>query len=116
MLLYTARVLDTIQNQPGSWQSLRVGVFADGKHIGEYIRNYSAFYRTFFPFAQNGKDYALYSPDYTGTRIMELPSCKDIGGEERSGSGFCPVDYFVPTYMELMFDEALRLNNPDEKE
>jgi hypothetical protein len=31
---------------------------------------------------------------------MELPSCKDIGGEEPSSYGFCPVDYLVPTYIE----------------
>ena len=27
---------------------------------------------------------------------MELPGCKDIGGEEPSGGGFCPVEYLVP--------------------
>lgn len=27
---------------------------------------------------------------------MELPSCRDIGGEEPSGGGFCPVEYLVP--------------------
>jgi hypothetical protein len=27
---------------------------------------------------------------------MELPSCKDIGGEEPHTNGFCPVDFYVP--------------------
>jgi hypothetical protein len=27
---------------------------------------------------------------------MELPSCRDIGGEEPSSAGFCPVAYCVP--------------------
>jgi hypothetical protein len=27
---------------------------------------------------------------------MELPSCRDLGGEGRSADGFRPVDYFVP--------------------
>jgi hypothetical protein len=27
---------------------------------------------------------------------MELPSCKDIGGEQPSSAGFCPVSYCVP--------------------
>jgi hypothetical protein len=31
---------------------------------------------------------------------MELPSCKDIGGEEPSAGGFCPVEYFIPEIVE----------------
>lgn len=27
---------------------------------------------------------------------MELPSCKDLGGEENTAHGFCPVAYYVP--------------------
>jgi hypothetical protein len=30
---------------------------------------------------------------------MELPSCRDIGGEEPHSAGFCPVDFFVPSYI-----------------
>ena len=63
--------------------------------IGEYERNYYCMYDTFFPFEQNGKEYALYSLDYTATRVMELPSCKDICGEEGDSIGFCPVEFYV---------------------
>lgn len=91
-----------VESKPGCWNTLEVAVFQaekDGKkQIGRYKRNYSELYNTFVPFTQNGKDYALYSPDYTGTRIMELPSCRDIGGEGRNPNGFCPVDFFVPIY------------------
>lgn len=69
---------------------------ADLEQIGTYKRNYSAFYRTFFPFFFNEKWYALYSSDYTATRIMSLPDCKDLGGEEPNAFGFCPVEFFVP--------------------
>jgi hypothetical protein len=36
------------------------------------------------PFMQDGRWFALYTPDYAATRIMELPSCKDLGTEAPS--------------------------------
>ncbi len=91
---------EPIHHGGNRWDYLTVSIFrrtADGEmKIGEYVRNYSAFYDTFFPFQQDGEWYALYSPDYTGTRVMALPSCRDLGGEERNSGGFCPVDYYVP--------------------
>src|SRR5262245_49396950 len=128
---YAAKVLDTIENAPGTWNSLNVGVFelfddAREEQIGQYVRNYGRLYDTFFPFEQNGKYFALYSPDYTATRIMELPSCRDIGGEEPHSWGFCPVDFFVPTFIEqeqsnndqALFGETkfVRVNNPEQKD
>jgi hypothetical protein len=35
---------------------------------------------------------------------MSLPDCIDIGGEERSEGGFCPVDYYIPKYYFYLFD------------
>lgn len=99
---YFARVVEEISTE---WGHLRVGVFrqADGveEQVGEYERNYRSLLSTFAHFRADGRDLALYSPDYTCTRLMELPSCRDIGGEEPSAGGFCPVDYFVPYYIEL---------------
>lgn len=118
---FYAKVLEPIDNGPGKWNSLRVGIFqrpeadiaVQGYHepktsdsdvlIGEYKRNYSSLHRTFHPFQLRGKWYALYSKDYTSTRLMELPSCRDIGGEERDQWGFCPVDYWVPPLHDLLF-------------
>lgn len=101
---YIAKVIAELERRPNQWKGAKVGVFAvennEERLIGEYKRNYSSLFNTFFHFLQNGKDFALYSPDYTVTRIMELPSCKDIGGEEPHSAGFCPVDYFIPTYIE----------------
>lgn len=94
--IFSARVLDKIENRPGSWNSLRVGVFDHNEQVGEYVRNYPSLYNTFCPFKQGDKWYALYSRDYTGTRVMSLPDCKDLGGEERAAHGFCPVDLYVP--------------------
>jgi len=101
---YIAKILSDIEYSPNAWKGLKVGVFKvkDNleEQIGEYERNYSSLYNTFCHFQKDAKDFALYSPNYTVTRIMELPSCKDIGGEESSAGGFCPTDYFIPTYME----------------
>lgn len=132
--MYTAKILSEIEYSPNAWKGLRVGVFRIEneieEQIGEYERNYSTLFNTFLPFQQNGKNFAFYSPDYTVTRIMELPSCKDIGGEESSAGGFCPTDYFVPTYIEQevtretislrgKIDERIsknRLNKPTDKD
>jgi hypothetical protein len=102
--MYFVKVIGEIEPQPGTGLGFRVGVFrSEGgseEMVGEYSRNYPHLYRTFYPFRKNGKDYALYSPSYSVTRVMELPSCKDIGGEEPRPYGFCPVDYYVPCYIE----------------
>jgi hypothetical protein len=101
---YFAKVIAEIDNGENYWKYLKIGIFKvendSEEQIGEYKRNYSSFYNTFCHFQKSGKDYALYSPDYTVSRIMELPTCKDIGGEEPGAGGFCPTDYFVPTYIE----------------
>ena len=123
MLTYKARIIDEIIYQPHTLHGAKVGVFrVEGEReeqVGEYERNYPALFNTFFHFTQNGRDFALYSPDYTVTRIMELPSCKDIGGEEPHSYGFCPVEYFVPTYVDVEYESTLdnekyisRKNNP----
>lgn len=101
-----------IDNGPKVWNSLLVEIFSvrdvptsDGDatvatetKIGEYTRNYHSLYATFHPFLKGGKEYALYARDYTATRVMSLPDCVDLGGEESDGDGFCPVDYYVPTF------------------
>lgn len=101
---YIAKEIGELERRPDSWRGIKVGIFQveneKEEQVGEYERNYSTLFKTFHYFQKDGKDFALYSPDYTVTRIMELPSCKDIGGEEPHSLGFCPVDYFIPTYIE----------------
>jgi len=102
--MYFVKVIGEIESQPGAGLGFRVGVFrSEGESeekVGEYSRNYRHLYKTFYQFRKNEKDYALYSPSYSVSRVMELPSCKDIGGEEPSPDAFCPVDYYVPCYIE----------------
>jgi hypothetical protein len=124
MHIYTARVLDKIANPPNNgrptWNSIKVGVFRveDGKEdqIGEFVRNYPSFFNTFYYFRKDDREYALYSPDYTVTRILELPACKDIGGEEPHTHGFCPTDFYIPSYIEQKFTygERVRTNRVNE--
>lgn len=94
---YVARVSNAREK---GWGKLLVGIFKTCPggalaRVGGYERNYRSFFRTFLPFQQGDKALALYSRDYTATRVMELPSCRDIGGEEPASAGFCPVDYYV---------------------
>lgn len=122
MTTYTAETIGKIENRPGTWNSIRVGVFRsqdeNKEQVGEYTRNYPNLLRTFYHFRRNDKDYALYSPHYTASRLLELPSCQDIGGEEPNPSGFCPVEYYVPSYIEreyVSLDGSLhryRVNEP----
>ena len=89
------------KNRAGCWSSNTVTIHSvvDGVKtaIGSYERNYPSYVAaTFFPFRLAGKDYALYSRDYTATRVMSLPDCKDLGGEEPDGIGFCPTEFYVP--------------------
>lgn len=132
---YYAKLLNKIDNGKGYWNYLNVGIFErpvpqlsleqywipkrseKDKQIGEYKRNYSSLFRTFHPFQLRGKWYALYSKDYTCTRLMELPSCKDIGGEKSDCCGFCPVDYWVPDlhYIETKHDDSCPRSPKQEK-
>lgn len=85
----------------GSWSQLLCKVFLkneDGTktEIGSYIRNYRTLYNTWEPFTQDGKEYALCSPHYTGVSVMVLPSCEIIAKEEVKGDGFCPRMLYVP--------------------
>lgn len=99
-----------VKNKPGQWDSTLVEIFRaqpnlteddplepDYVKIGEYVYNYS-YGAPFHAFEQDGKHYALYSRDYTATRVMSLPDCKDLGGEERDGFGFCPTGFAVPHF------------------
>lgn len=108
MKRFYAKVLRKVEIRPGCWAHNEIGIFerlsADNtldKQIGSYTRNYDAFFDTFHPFQKKDTDgnvkwYALYSRSYTATRLMSLPDCTDLGGEDPAGHGFCPVEYWVP--------------------
>jgi hypothetical protein len=93
--------VERVPTKPGCWDYNNVWIYEFagdkvGRRLGGYQRNYSAFYKTFYPFRWEGRDYALYSRNYTATRVMSLPDCRDLGGEERDSFGFCPTGFYVP--------------------
>lgn len=93
-----------IDNGPERWPYRRVEIFDGETRIGEYIRKYPHYTEsTFYPFEWAGRWFALYSADYTCTRLMSLPDCKDIGGEEPDAGGFCPTEFYVPACIEQTF-------------
>lgn len=113
---YFAKPKENIKNtRPDglpAWDSQLIEIFSQEDKtepikIGEYKRDYHTFYDTFCPFQhQNGKWYALYSPHYEYTRIMELPSCKDISiNHDENGDGFCPTGYYIPNYIDYHYTD-----------
>ena len=97
--MFIAKALEKVSNGKGSWESTRIGIFQNDTQVGEFLRNYSCFgEQTFYPFKREDKWYALYSPNYTAIRIMSLPDCRDIGGEEPASFGFCPVEIYIPEF------------------
>lgn len=99
---------EKVATKTGCWNHLKVSIYQlDGEArrlIGSYEREYTVLFNTFVPFQKNGKWYALYSSDYTATRVMSLPECTDLGGEEGDAFGFCPVGYFVPDEVDMNDD------------
>lgn len=88
-------------NGSGYWESTIIEIFNSGKtKIGEYERNYGNYgLETFSPFCLNGTWYALYSKNYTGTRVAKLePLFEDWCGEEPCENGFCPTELLVPQW------------------
>ncbi len=95
--------ISEIDNGKGYWSSRKVVVRYDGNVIGEYIRSYPSFTEaTFCPFKIGDEWYALYSKDYTASRVAKLTPTEFIDwcGEEADSMGFCPTEFFVPFQMK----------------
>src|SRR5438105_11737597 len=56
---------------------------------------------TFEPFRQGDRDYALISPDYTGTSVVDLASGRIVASEPHDPGGFCPVGFDVPDWWDV---------------
>lgn len=103
----------TVKNRPGTWDSTLVKVYRGETQVAEYLRHY-AMMRTFEPFQQwDGErwhEYALISPEYTRTSVLDLESGEVVAEEEptyydkertRPGAGFCPVAFHVPDWWDV---------------
>lgn len=111
---FTAQKIDT-ETPARGFDKIRIGVYqqddATSKSylIGEYERNYATMYQTFLHVPKGDRHFALYSPFYTGTRILEITpgiGIKDIGGEERDSNGFCPKEYYVPPISQYVSEDS----------
>ena len=95
-------------DKPGHWGTSVVTIYRDGRLIGGYRRLYSHYgAETFSPFQVDGHWYALYSANYTCTRVLRLheDSIYDWCGEESSPGGFCPVEFYVPQSFSDGFED-----------
>lgn len=94
-------------DKPNAWKGLEVRVHKRGfegapdEHVATYKRNYPSMYRTFEPFRQGDKFYALVSADYGGTDVLDLQTGEIIAREERTTYGFCPTGFYVPDYYDI---------------
>lgn len=111
-----------VQNKPGTWNSTKVSIYRDnnfdiksnvyrkGILIGEYIRNYSNYgFETFHPFQIENQWYALYSANYTATRVVKLHEdrIEDWCGEDPAANGFCPTEFYIPKYVKSKYKSEI---------
>jgi len=108
--------ISSVQNRPGTWNSTKVSIYRDDDYdvktnvyrkgilIGEYLRNYGSYaFESFHPFQIDEEWYALYSAEYTATRVMKLHEdrIEDWCGEESHANGFCPTEFYVPKFAQF---------------
>lgn len=92
--------------RPGTWAGTVVEVFrradtgSQPQKVYEYERNYQLL-QTFEPFRQGGRDFALISPQYTGTSVLDLATGRVIAEEPALPEGFCPVGFYVPDWWDV---------------
>jgi len=95
---YTTRV--TTAKQRGRWETVHVDVLDGETVIASYDRNYRML-RTFEPFRQGDRAFALISAHYTATSVMDLHTGQIVAAEEPAANGFCPVGFYVPDWWDL---------------
>jgi hypothetical protein len=78
----------------------RAGAGGEPEKLREYERNYGLLH-TFEPFRQGGREFALISPLYVGTSVLELATGRVIAAEPVSPTGFCPVGFYVPDWWDV---------------
>lgn len=111
---FTAEVVDKVEYRLGAWNGVEVAIIQqdekDGpkKQVGNtFKRNYSTNFDNFAVCRKHGRYFALYSPDYTSTRVMEIVpgiGWEDIGGESRNANGFCPTGFHIPITYDMIFE------------
>jgi hypothetical protein len=83
-----------------SWTVTHVEILDDGRVVASYDRNYSML-QTFEPFRQGRRNFALVSPHYTATSVIDLDTGQIVAAEEPGADGFCPVGFYVPDWWDV---------------
>lgn len=97
-----------VETEEGTWNTLHVDVLDDsGVVVTSYDRNHISFYRTFEPFRQGDRLYALISSDYTATSVISLDTGETVASEKPHPGGFCPVGFYVPDWWDVNDDSIL---------
>jgi hypothetical protein len=95
---YTIRV--EVTKEPNTWPEAHVDILDGDRMIATYRHNYSLL-QTFEPFRQGDRTFALISPDYTATSVLDLDTGAIVAGEEPHAGGFCPVGFYVPDWWDV---------------
>ena len=95
---YTTRVESF--KKPNTWKTVHVEVLDGDKVVASYDRNYEM-HQTFEPFRQGDRMFALVSPDYTATSVLDLETGEIIASEAPDATGFCPVGFYVPDWWDI---------------
>ena len=97
-----------IKKGEGYWSYILCEIYKGEEKIGEYTRHYPSYSKeTFYAFSFKGKDYALYSSNYTQIQLMSLPDCKEIILKEeckKQMANFCPTELYVPMWANTTYE------------
>jgi hypothetical protein len=81
-------------------RAVRVEILDGERVVMAYDRNY-AMLQTFEPFRQGDRNFALVSPNYTATSVVDLDAGRVIAAEDPDPAGFCPVGFYVPDWWDV---------------
>jgi hypothetical protein len=93
-------------NREGTWDSTIIDVYRRAtatlaaQKVASFVRDYAPL-QTFEPFRRGGREYALVSPDYTRTSVLDLTSGEMVAHEEEGDDAFCPVGFYVPDWWDV---------------
>jgi hypothetical protein len=98
-----------VEAEPGAWGTQDVEILAldepgadpaGARIAGCYRRNYPGRVPSEI-FRQGDREYALISPHYTATSVMDLATGQVVATEKPSSGGFCPVGFYVPDWHDV---------------
>lgn len=108
---------ESVKQSPPFWDTSVFKVYNSKTNelVFPFDRNYSHMNgKVFYPFKKDNVWYALYSSKYTTTRVVNLDTGLDVCGEDQSGFGFCPVEFYVPIIRKYKLKSEYLIKNGEE--